>query len=167
MLNAPSRYAAALALAMSFPVSSAADHWMQTADPQVVMALNQLAMSYAQHCQMGNPQACQAYQSVQQQGAAMLNAGYDCQVAGNPQACAYYQHAYGQLATAWQQVQQAMTMGAMQQPMAPSGGNPLGATHQERMGAIQQWGQERMQWGQQRMDQMEQNHQRFMQTLRE
>ncbi|GGE24428.1 hypothetical protein SAMN05421774_10847 [Gemmobacter megaterium] len=154
--------AAFVAILLSATTSGqvSADHWRQTADPQVVQALSELAMVYGTYCQMGNPQACQAHQAVQQEGLAMLNAGYDCQVQGNQQACAYYQNAYGQLVNTYQQVQ-----GMVQQPMAP-GVNPLGATHGERMGAIQQWGQDRMQWGQDRMRQMDADHERFMQTLR-
>ncbi len=158
--------AAAFCLAALFPVGASADHWRQTADPQVVQALTHLSAIYGQYCQAGNPQACQAYQAVQQEGTAMLNAGYDCRVGGNQQACTYYHQAYQRLSNTYQQVQQMVAMGSMRQPMAPSGGNPMGSTHQERMGAIHRWGQERTQWSQQRMQQMDQSHQRFMQTLR-
>lgn len=158
--------AATFSIAVLLPAGARADHWRQTADPQVVQALTHLAAIYGQYCQAGNPQACQAYQAVQREGAAMLNAGYDCRVAGNHQACAYYQSAYQRLTGTYRQVQQMVSMGSMQRPMAPSGVNPLGSSHQERMGTIQRWGQERMQWGQQRMQQMDQSHQRFMQTLR-
>ncbi len=152
-------------LAMATP--AAADHWRQTADPQVVQALNELSWVYGTHCQQGMPAACQALQSVQQEGMMMLNAGYDCQVMQIPQACGYYQQAYGMLAQTHAQVAQMLQQGAM--PMAPAAGgvNPLGATHAERMGAIAQWGQERQQWGANQSARMDANHQRFMEMIRQ
>lgn len=153
-----------ISLSLAAPV--AADHWMATADPQVVQALNELVWVYGSYCQQGQPQACQAAQAVQQQGGMMLNAGYDCQVKGDPNACQFYQQAYGMLAATHGQVQQAMMMGQMQQPAPSPGVTPLGATHADRMNAIQQWGQDRTQWSQQRSLQMDAQHQRFMETLR-
>lgn len=153
-------------LAMATP--AAADHWRQTADPQVVQALNELAWVYGGYCQQGMPAGCQALQAVQQDGTMMLNAGYDCRVMGNAQACGYYQQAYGVLAQSHAQVAQMLQQGAMQQPMAPAGGvNPLGATHAERMGTIAQWGQERLQWGANQSARMDANHQRFMEMIRQ
>lgn len=152
---------------LAFAGPGAADHWTATADPQVVQALNELAWVYGSYCQQGNPQACQALQAVQQQGGMMLNAGYDCQMQGNPQACQYYQQAYGVLAATHGQVAQAMSMGQMQQPASGMGGvNPLGATHADRMNTIQQWGQDRANWAANRSIQMDQQHQQFMQQLR-
>ena len=138
---------------------------MQTADPQVVQALNELAMVYGNACQSGNQQACWMAQNVQSQGGMMLNAGYECQVNGNPQACAFYQNAYAQLSQAYAATQQAMTQGQKQQP-APGYGGQMGTTHAERMQQIQNWGQERLQWGQQQQQMMDRNHERFMETLR-
>ncbi|MAY87938.1 MAG: hypothetical protein CML02_14620 [Pseudooceanicola sp.] len=154
-----------LALALVIASPATADHWMQTADPPVVQALNELAMVYGNACQMGNQQACWMAQNVQSQGGMMLNAGYECQVNGNPQACAFYQNAYAQLSQAYAATQQAMTQGQKQQP-APGYGGQMGTTHAERMQQIQNWGQERLQWGQQQQQMMDRNHERFMETLR-
>ena len=156
-------HAAALSLAAFTP--AAADHWRATADPQVLQALSDLASFYGQYCQTGAQVACDAYQGLQQAGTALLNASYDCKVEGDQQACGEYQTGYDNLATAYQKAQQLMAGGGTQ----PSGGgvNPLGETHQDRMRAIQQWGQDRTQWGQQQMRQADQNHQNFLNSIRQ
>lgn len=154
--------ATVMSAALALPAS--ADHWMQTADPNVVQALNELVLVYGGYCQQGNPQACQMVQSVQAHGGAMLNAGYECQVSGNQQACAYYRQAYGMLEQTYMQTTAALRHG---QIVRYGGGNPLGATHAERMQAIQNWGQERLQWGQRQSDMMDRSHESFMRTLRE
>jgi hypothetical protein len=179
------RLAAAL-IALSCAAPAAADHWRQTADPQVVQALEQLVQVYGGFCQQGNQQACQMAQTVQGYGIAMLNAGYDCQMQGNQQACAYYQNAYGMLSQTYAETARAMgQFGGMQpgqggqppqygvpqgqwgMPQPGAGGvNPLGQTHEERMQAIQNWGNDRTQWHQNRMQQMDRSHEAFMNTLR-
>lgn len=142
-------------------------NWAQTADPQVVQALNELVQVYGGYCQQGNPQACQMVQEVQNHGGAMMNAGYDCQAMGNQQACAWYRNAYAMLEQTYAQTVYALQQGQLAQPGGGGGGvNPLGATHEDRMLAIQNWGQERLQWGQDRSNMMEQSHENFMNTLR-
>lgn len=157
--------AAGLALGVWAVQPAAADHWMATADPQVVQALNDLSSVYGSYCQQGNPQACNMVGAIQQHAGQMLNAGYDCQVQGNQQACAWYQHYYQVLSQTYVGTQQAIAQSRMAMPPA-TGVNPLGATHQQRMQNIQQWGQDRLQWGQQQSQMMDQRHQQFMQTLR-
>ncbi len=155
---------AALASLMVWASPAArANHWMQTADPQVVQALNELIMVYGNACQMGNPQACQVTQSLQQNGSMMLNAGYECQNTGNPQACNFYNQAYGQLEQTYMATQQAMMAGQVQ--AAPQGyGN--GTTHAQRMQQIHNWGQQRLEWGRQQQQMMDNNHQQFLEYLR-
>ena len=138
---------------------------MQTADPQLIQALNELAMIYGNACQMGNTQACSMAQNIQSQGGMMLNAGFECQVNSNPQACAFYQNAYAQLSQTYAATQQAMMQGQIQQP-SPGYDGQAGTTHAERMQQIQNWGQERLQWGQQQQQMMDNNHQKFMEYLR-
>jgi len=164
-MNARSLFALAAMSAVLAPPAYA-DHWMQTADPQVVQALNELAYVYGSYCQQGNPQACQMVQSIQQHGGQMLNAGYDCQVNRNQQACAWYQTSYQMLSQTYAQTQQALAQAQMQAP-AGGGMNPLGNTHEQRMQSIHQWGQDRLQWGQQQGQMMDQRHEQFMRTLRE
>ncbi|MDO9526761.1 MAG: hypothetical protein Q7J57_14690 [Gemmobacter sp.] len=154
----------------SVPFRAGADHWRQTADPQVVQALNELVQIHGGLCQQGNPQACQMLQSVQSHGSMMLNAGYDCQTQGNAQACAWYQQAYAMLSQTYAQTQQAMMQGqfsAAQTGAQYGGGQMPGSTHEDRMRQIQNWGQERLQWGADSSARMDRQHQQFMQTLRE
>lgn len=156
-------FIAALALTLAAPAARA-NHWMQTADPQVLQALNELVMVYGNACQMGNPQACQVTQSIQQSGSMMLNAGYECQVNGNPQACQFYNHAYGQLEQTYMATQQAMMAGQVQ--AAPQGYG-TGTTHAQRMQQIHNWGQQRLEWGRQQQQMMDNNHQQFLEYLRQ
>lgn len=157
------RLAAVMACALSAPLATRADHWMQTADPQVLQALNDLIGVYGNACQMGNPQACQVTQNIQQTGGMMLNAGYECQVNGNPQACQFYQQAYGQLEQTYTATQQAMMSGQVQ--AAPQGYGD-GSTHAQRMQQIHNWGQQRLEWGRQQQQMMDNNHQQFLDYLR-
>jgi hypothetical protein len=153
------------ALLSCLATPAAADHWKQTADPQVVQALNELLSVYGGYCQQGNPQACAMMQSVQSHGMQMLNASYDCKAQGNQQACNWYGQAYQALSSTYSQMQTAMNQG--QFAAAPrTDPNPLGSTHQERMQSIQQWGQERLQWGADHSKAMDDNHAKFMERLR-
>lgn len=156
--------AAGLALAVATIHPAAADHWMQTADPQVIQALNELSQVYGSYCQQGNPQACQMVSSIQAHAGQMLNAGYDCQVRRNQQACAWYQQYYQQLSQTYASTQQAMAQAQLTPPA--TGVNPMGATHEQRMQNIQQWGQDRLQWGQQSSAALDRSHAEFMQRLR-
>ena len=156
------RLVAATALAAGLSAPAAADHWMQTADPQVVQALNEMIQVYGSGCQMGNPQACQMMQIIQQQGGTMLNAGYECQMNGNPQACQFYQYSYNSLEQAYYATHQAMTQGQL----APVQPGYSGSTHAQRMQEIHNWGQQRLQWGRQQQQMMDQNHQQFLEYLR-
>lgn len=154
----------ALALALlAAPMAARANHWMQTADPQVLQALNELMMVYGNACQMGNPQACQVTQAIQQSGAMMLNAGHQCRTTGDPQACQFYNYAYGQLEQTYMATQQAMMAGQVQ--AAPQGYG-AGTTHAQRMQQIHNWGQQRLDIGRQNQQILDNNHARFMEYLR-
>lgn len=141
-----------------------ADHWTQTADPQVLQALGELTGLYGSYCQQGNPAACQMMDAVQQHGSQMLNAGYECQMNGNQQACYFYNSAYQSLEQAYVNAQQSLMQGQYQHP--PSYYDD-GTTHAQRMEQIHSWGQQRLDWGAQHSQMMDQSHERFMQTLRE
>lgn len=156
--------AATLALTTMAARPALADHWMATADPQVIQALNELAQVYGWYCQQGNPQACQMVSAIQQHAGQMLNAGYDCQVRRNPQACSWYQQYYQQLSQTYAGTQQALAQARMAPP--PGGANPMGATHEQRMQAIHQWGQDRLQWGRESSAALDRSHEAFMQRLR-
>lgn len=153
-----------LALAGTCATAVHADHWRQTADPQVVQALNELMQVYGYYCSNGDQYACNSANNVYQSGLAMLNAGYDCQVQGNSQACQYYQGAYSDLSTAYGQINQ--TIPQQQYSDLMNSGNPLGATHADRMDNIATWGQDRLDWGATQGAISDTNHDAFMQTLR-
>lgn len=158
------RFAAAAAAMMTFGTGQVAqaDHWMQTADPQVVMALNQMIETYSYFCSSGNQIGCQLMQQTNQAGAMMLNAGYDCQMNRDQQACNFYQQSLMQLQQAYMGLNNAL--GAQQFNQIASA-NPLGATHAERMEAISNWGQERLEWGRQQADISSANTQAFIDAI--
>ena len=155
-------FAAAL-VASGIGERAQSNHWMQTADPQVLQALNELISVFGNACQNGAQQACQMVQNVQQQGGMMLNAGYECQTSNNAQACQFYQYSYGQLEQAYYATQQAVAQG---QFAAPQPGYSDGTTHAQRMQQIQNWGEERLEWGRQQQQMVDQNHQQFLEYLR-
>lgn len=157
--------AAVLGAAVAAGTPARADHFMATADPAVVQGINEIVMLYGQACRIGYGDACQMAQMAQQQGYAMLNAGYDCQLRGIPQACGYYRQTYATMSNQLGQLRQAQTGGMIGQASG-AGVDPLGATHQERMSTIEAWGQSRLQWGQQQSQLMDQRHDAFMETLR-
>ena len=136
-----------------------ANHYMQNADPGVVGAFQQLLQVYGSACQSGNGQACTVYRALDQEAAATLNAGYNCQM-GDQQACSYYQYAVGQLQMAYAQTQQALAA-------AQQSGGGMGLSHEQRMQQIQAWGAQRNQAFQQRMQRMDQNHQSFIEMIRQ
>lgn len=152
--------AAALVLAGLGGTAASAEHYMQTADPQVVGMINQVVGMYRQACQMGHQTGCQLERMAMSEGHYLLSTGYNCMANGNQQDCGYYQQAVVGLQNNVMQMQQTQLGSAGM-------GNPLGATHGERMQNIHNWGESRMEWGQQQSAIMDQRHEQFMQTLRE
>jgi hypothetical protein len=149
----------ATAIALAAPL--AADHWRQTADPQVVFMFDQLMSFYGMNCQMGDQNACAGYQAAGQQGMAMLNASYDC-ATGNAQACQFYQQSAMALMGAIQQVQQFQGGG-----FDPNMGNPLGATHADRMAAIESFGAANTATWQDRMAAGDASHNAFIEYIQQ
>ncbi|MCC5973228.1 MAG: hypothetical protein JJT81_04165 [Rubellimicrobium sp.] len=157
-----SRLAAAMFAVVALgPQGLAADHWRQTADPQVVMMMEQVNSIYHFHCQQGNPAACQALPMIQQLTQETLDASWFCVAEGNMNACQYYQNSAMQLSQVYMQLTQA----GQSQMGAGSGFNPLGETHADRMNAIQQFGQQNMDNFNDRMRQMDLQHEQFMSTI--
>ncbi len=140
------RFTAALVLSIPLCGAAQADHYLQTADPQVVQAINELIQVYGGACQQGHQQACNIAQLIQQQGGMMLNAGYDCQTQSNQQACVFYRQAYGQMEQTYYQTQQAINEGRFG---AGSANNYSQYDHSQRMQEIHNWGQQRLEWGRQ------------------
>jgi hypothetical protein len=149
---------------VTFGSPTLADHWMQTADPVVVQALNEVAQVYGYYCNQGDQNACQLANNVYQSGTAMLMAGYDCQMQGMQDACQYYNAAFGELSMVYGQITQTMPQQQYQDVL--SGGNVLGATHDERMGNIAAWGQERIEWGITQSGIADANHDAFIAQIR-
>lgn len=157
-------FAAACAL---FAGAGQAQNQFQTADPQVVNALNEIVFLLGQGCNSGNANACALIPMVQQEGQTMLQAGHACQFNGNQQACAFYQQELFNLQQGYQQVQYAAQSGLLYQPTGGGGQVPgMGQTHEQRMQQIHNWGQQRLEWGNQQQQLMDQRHQQFMEMLR-
>ena len=156
-------WAAAAAISLGIAGAAYSEDYMQTADPQVVQALNDMIQVYGGLCQQGNPQGCNMMQYIQQTGGQMLRAGNDCQVNGSQQACQFYQQAYRTLEQAYYETEAAVNRGqfSSQQP----GYSAL--AHQQRMQEIDKWGQQRLQWGQNQSNMMDQRHQQFLEYLRQ
>lgn len=156
----------ALACAAGLGAPAAADHYYQTADPQVVQAINEMVYALGQGCNAGNAQACQAVPLLQQQAHFMLSAGYDCVAQGNQQACAFYQQQIWQLQEAYQQVSFAVQQGYLMRPYGqPSAG--MGLTHEQRMQQIHNFGVQNRLNFQNRMATMDANHQQFLDYIRQ
>lgn len=160
------RILGAVLVALGLNGPATADHYFQTADPQVVQAINEIVFALGQGCNVGNAQACNAIPLIQQQAHAMLSAGYDCQTQGNQQACSFYQQNLWQLQEAYTQVQMAAQQGhLMQQYGAPSQG--MGLTHEQRMQLIHNFGAQNTANFNQRMQQTDRNHQQFIDMIRQ
>ena len=145
---------------------ASAEHYYQTADPQVLQAINEIITVVGQACNMGNPRACNAIPMMQQQAHFMLSAGYDCQVGGNMQACQFYQQNLYQLQAAYQQTSMALQSGRLMQNYG-GGGSGMGMSHAERMQQIHNWGQQRLEYGRQVSSQMDSSHQQFLEMIRQ
>ncbi len=153
--------AAALAFASFTSTGSKADHWMATADPTVLNAINELIYVVGASCQAGNQQACRVIPQMQQEAAMMLSAGYDCQVYRDQQACQFYQYSLVELNQAYNATAQALAQGQI----APPSGAYSQSTHMDRMQQIHDWGASRLDWGAARQDMMDSSHQSFMEML--
>lgn len=132
-------------------------------DPALIQAVNQMAMTLGNACQMGDQASCQNYNYIMQNANAMMGASNACQ-GGDQMACNYYGQYYQQMDYDYGVFSQQFSAGMAAVP--PGGGvNPLGATHQDRMDAIQNFGAQNTQNWQTHMNQMEQNHQTFMNQI--
>ncbi|MDB2407095.1 hypothetical protein N9W17_01005 [Jannaschia sp.] len=156
------------ALAVVSPQAKA-DHYLQTADPQVVQTIQEIVGALGQGCNAGNAGACQSLPSFQQQAHFMLSAGYDCRASNDPQACQTYQAFLPQLQQAYQQVSYLWQSGQLMQPsgFAGGGGAGMGLTHAQRMQQIHDMGRQSTQNWRQNQQIMDNRHEQFMQTLRE
>lgn len=155
--------AAATAALLTIAPPALSNHWMQTADPQVLQAIDEMVAVYGSSCQMGNPQGCQALQYIQQTAGTMLDAGYQCQTMSNAQACAYYQQAYSVLEQAYIATSQAVMQGQMMNAQPGYSAQ----SHAQRMNEIHQWGQQSLAIGRQNQQILDQRHDQFMEYLRQ
>lgn len=141
-----------------------ADHYMRTADPQIVQAVNEIIYALGEGCNAGNMTACNAIPQAQQHAHIMLSAGYDCQMQNNPAACQFYQQNIYMLQNVYQHVAAAAQSGALYQPLQAPGGGGIGATHEERMAQIDRWGQSRLDYGRESQAALDRSHDWFMST---
>lgn len=155
-----------LAFAVGLNGAAKADHYFATADPVVVQQINQIITTLGQACNMGNAQACNAIPLVQQQAHSMLSAGYDCRMQGNQNACAFYQQNLWQMQDAHRQVQMAAQQGQLMQPTGNAAPG-MGMTHAQRMQQIHDFGAQNTANFNQRMKKMDENHNKFIQMLRQ
>lgn len=152
---------AAIPLAALLTVASpAAEAQMAGVDPQLYTMLEQMISYTYMGCQMGNQMACSNAQAMQMEAQYLLQAGQYCMQTGDPNACGYYQNGAMQAQMAYTQM-----AGQMQPAPAYDPNNPLGPTHQDRMNAIQQFGQTNTQNFNDRMEQMDRNQSQFLETI--
>lgn len=130
-------------------------------DPGVMQALSSMSMAFGQSCQMGDQQACYAYQYVQDIGNYMFGASDAC-LQGNQQGCMAYMQAYQQLDADYGMFLQQYA-GAQQF----SGGGGMGMTHDQRMQEIARMGAQNTANWQARQQANDQAHQRFIESIRE
>ena len=169
-MTTPSSRLAGPALAVlalsAFP--ALADHMVPMAsDGPLNMALQEMLGTFGNACQtMGDPNACGAFNYVQQAANYMVGADAAC-FQGDPMACQAYEMAYRDIEGTYAGFSQMM-QGSM--GMAPAGDmtggvNPLGETHADRMGAIAQFGADNTAAFNDRMATMDANQSQFLGTL--
>lgn len=134
----------------------------QGVDPNLVMALEQMISYVYQGCSMGNQQMCMGAQQMQMEAQNLIGAGQYCFQTGDPNACQFYQYGVMQAQTAYAQMMQG---GQQMQNPGYNTGNPLGATHEERMANIAGWGaQNTLNWQNNQITN-ETNHNSFLDNV--
>lgn len=170
---APRLVGPALAVLSLAALPALADHMAPMAsDGPLNMALQEMLGTFGNACQtMGDPNACGAFNYVQQAANYMVGADAAC-YGGDPMACQAYEMAYRDIEGTYAGFSQMMggSMG-----MAPAGDmtgggmtggvNPLGETHADRMGAIAQFGADNTAAFNDRMATMDVNQSQFLGTL--
>jgi hypothetical protein len=129
----------------------------------LTMQVQQMAGSFMPGCQMGDPRACEALRYVVQMEQLMEQAYGACQQ-GDQNGCAMGQQAEARILSDYGRWQQANFGGGTAAP-GYDPNNPLGATHQDRMDAISQFGSTMQGNFENRMQQMDIQQQQFLDTL--
>ena len=135
----PRPLALAFLLAAPLAPQAQAQQFAPGVDPNLVMALDQMISYVYMGCQMGDQNSCMNAQMMQQQGANLIGAGQYCYQTNDPNACAFYQQGVMQVQNAYGMMMQS-SGGQMTQMPGVDPGNPLGATHDQRMANIAAWG---------------------------
>lgn len=146
----------AAALTLGFAADAKADHYLPTADPNMLNAISMLVGLYQQQCAMGNPAGCRGLPQAQAEGWAILDAGYRCQQ-GDPSGCQMYRYGEQLISSVMFQIQAQQLSN-----QAYGAGN---AGHWERMQQIHNWGQQRLAIGQQNINTMQSNHEWFLNNV--
>lgn len=138
-------------------------------DVQLWSAVEQMSAGLGTGCQLGDQTGCQGYQYVQNVAGYLVATNDACLYQNDQQACQFFQQAYNDLDVNYGHYLQGY---APQLQAAMAGNNqqlynPMGATHQERMNNINNWGQQMLANGQAHSQMMEDNHQEFLRTIRE
>ena len=143
------------------PVAAQAQQFLpMEQDTQVQGAIFQMYSAFGNACQMGDQQACQGVQYLQNLAGYMQQASWACQQ-GQPQGCQAYQQAYYQLDADYGQFMAYMAQMQQQQPMMPQ------TTHDQRLQQIQQWGQQMNQNAINSQNALDNSHAQFMEYLRQ
>jgi len=146
---------------------AAAQNYEVRNDFQVWGAIEQMSSGLGTGCQMGDQNGCQAYQYVQDLAGYLIATNDACNYQGDQQACQFFQQAYYQLDNDFGQYMQFYA--PQLQAMMGGGGtqmvNPMGATHEERMANINNWGQQMLDQGAANSALMDQRHADFMATI--
>lgn len=150
-----------LTAAMGLALPAKSDHYLATADPQMVQAISMLIGLYEQQCMIGNQAGCQGLPQAQAEGWAILDAGYRCQN-GDPSGCQMYEYGVQMIGGVMYQIQQQQLM-SMAQFAGNGGGGAM--SHYDRMQQIHNWGQTRLAIGQQNMDTMQSSHESFLNNV--
>lgn len=135
-------------------------------DPNLAMALDQMISFVWQGCQMGDQMSCQNVQAMQAQAQNLIAAGQYCWQTNDPNACAFYQTGYQQAQMAYMQMSQA-SGGQMMATPGYNPGNPLGATHEDRMANIANWGAQNTANWNSGQAQIDANHNAFLNSIRQ
>jgi hypothetical protein len=135
-------------------------------DQQLNFALQDMLNSFGYACQnVGDPNACAGFNYVQQAANYMVGASNAC-LQGNQDGCNAYAIAYQDMSSTYQSYSQAyygnqtpdMTGG-----VAPI--DPLGATHEDRMAAISNFGAANTDLFNGRMEAMDTNQAQFLEYI--
>jgi hypothetical protein len=133
-------------------------------DPALLRAIGEMTSLLEPGCYNGAPAACEAYHRIAGNAQGMAEASRACE-AGQAVGCASYLQFYRLMDTDYAAYLRGVQMNAGGWN-APQPGNPLGSTHEDRMRAIENFGQVNADEFRRRMDEMDRSQGNFLGTIR-